>query len=212
MSSIGPILILDLMESINGEVGDGGQPASRQKSCDACVKSKRKCDKHMPVCRRCARRGYLCNYPNPKRTVDAAAASQQQPRQDSFVSPSGLSLLDEFNFAEPPAAPLADPAGVTSAEEVGYSFLSAPASVAPAPFASMSDISPLSELPADVPWFKFITTAEEDRHAKPDGWFANPAFDQQAVTTFHKQMSAPIPCDVENTKINDLCVSRFIAR
>lgn len=44
--------------------------ASRQKSCHACVKGKRGCDKRHPVCTRCEDRRIVCNY--AKRTYDEA--------------------------------------------------------------------------------------------------------------------------------------------
>jgi hypothetical protein len=37
-------------------------PASRQKSCNACVRGKRRCDKRAPNCTRCAARGLDCVY------------------------------------------------------------------------------------------------------------------------------------------------------
>ncbi|ROT35603.1 hypothetical protein SODALDRAFT_328974 [Sodiomyces alkalinus F11] len=37
---------------------------SRQKSCNACVRSKRRCDKRAPKCARCAEKGFSCVYMN----------------------------------------------------------------------------------------------------------------------------------------------------
>ncbi|KAH7024799.1 uncharacterized protein B0I36DRAFT_332050 [Microdochium trichocladiopsis] len=39
-----------------------GGGASRQKSCNACVQGKRKCDKALPACGRCAGMGLVCLY------------------------------------------------------------------------------------------------------------------------------------------------------
>ncbi|KAI3323574.1 hypothetical protein HD806DRAFT_522716 [Xylariaceae sp. AK1471] len=36
--------------------------SSRQKSCNGCVKSKRRCDKRQPACGRCIKQRYLCIY------------------------------------------------------------------------------------------------------------------------------------------------------
>lgn len=44
--------------------------ASRQKSCNTCVKAKRACDKRYPVCSRCEQKRVLCIY--GKRTFDDA--------------------------------------------------------------------------------------------------------------------------------------------
>ena len=43
-------------------VDPGTRDKSRQKSCDACVRSKRRCDKQTPRCTRCAKRGLPCLY------------------------------------------------------------------------------------------------------------------------------------------------------
>lgn len=41
---------------------DQASAATRQKSCNACVRGKRKCDKQMPRCTRCAAKGLDCLY------------------------------------------------------------------------------------------------------------------------------------------------------
>ncbi|KAI1773989.1 hypothetical protein F4818DRAFT_88382 [Hypoxylon cercidicola] len=38
--------------------------SSRQKSCNACVRSKRRCDKHTPACSNCTKKRYPCVYGN----------------------------------------------------------------------------------------------------------------------------------------------------
>ncbi|KAH8883952.1 hypothetical protein GQ53DRAFT_406735 [Thozetella sp. PMI_491] len=55
MSSDGP------MEEASVPVGSA-TAATRQKSCNACVKSKRACDKRYPACSRCAERNAACVY------------------------------------------------------------------------------------------------------------------------------------------------------
>lgn len=37
--------------------------SSRRKSCNACVKSKRRCDLTLPICQRCLTKGAVCEYP-----------------------------------------------------------------------------------------------------------------------------------------------------
>ncbi|KAK7752734.1 hypothetical protein SLS62_005286 [Diatrype stigma] len=39
-----------------------GSARSRQKSCNACVRSKRRCDKRAPACGRCTKKRYMCVY------------------------------------------------------------------------------------------------------------------------------------------------------
>lgn len=49
---------------------------SRQKSCNACVRSKRRCDKRTPRCTRCAEKNFSCVYQNlPPVSAAAATAS-----------------------------------------------------------------------------------------------------------------------------------------
>ncbi|KAH0498444.1 hypothetical protein TgHK011_005697 [Trichoderma gracile] len=56
--------------------GDGGA-ASRQKSCNACVRGKRRCDKRTPRCTRCATKGLDCVY----QRQPPPSASSALPRQ-----------------------------------------------------------------------------------------------------------------------------------
>lgn len=41
-------------------------PASRQKNCNSCVQSKRRCDRRTPVCSRCAEKKVRCVYSKAK--------------------------------------------------------------------------------------------------------------------------------------------------
>lgn len=49
--------------------------ASRQKSCNACVRSKRRCDKRTPRCTRCATKRALCIYGGRADLGDTATAA-----------------------------------------------------------------------------------------------------------------------------------------
>lgn len=57
--------------------------ASRQKSCNACVRGKRRCDKTMPRCTRCAAKGLDCVYqklpPMPSHSSPSSSASSGAP-------------------------------------------------------------------------------------------------------------------------------------
>ncbi|KAK1570275.1 uncharacterized protein LY79DRAFT_527117 [Colletotrichum navitas] len=48
---------------------------SRQKSCNACVRSKRRCDKRTPRCTRCAEKNFSCVYQNMPPASSAAPAA-----------------------------------------------------------------------------------------------------------------------------------------
>ncbi|UKZ62318.1 uncharacterized protein TrAtP1_003569 [Trichoderma atroviride] len=76
LSSIGSGL--RKMDRINA---DGGSAASRQKSCNACVRGKRRCDKRTPRCTRCAAKGLDCVYQRQP---------QQQPQQSQQQHPQQL--------------------------------------------------------------------------------------------------------------------------
>lgn len=51
------------MENLEAE---GHIPSSRQKSCKSCVQGKRRCDRRLPLCSRCAKRSIPCVYAGPK--------------------------------------------------------------------------------------------------------------------------------------------------
>lgn len=61
-------------------MGDSASAASRQKSCNACVRGKRRCDKRSPRCTRCAAKGLDCVYqrqPPPAPSVSAAGSTPE---------------------------------------------------------------------------------------------------------------------------------------
>ncbi|GIJ83134.1 hypothetical protein Asppvi_001653 [Aspergillus pseudoviridinutans] len=79
---------------------------SRQKSCNACVRSKRRCDKRTPQCTRCAERGLPCLYhKNPA----ASGLDNSTPHtvdvdfEDLIIAPdeSSIVLGAEFEFDNP---------------------------------------------------------------------------------------------------------------
>ncbi|KAM0287777.1 hypothetical protein ACHAQH_000309 [Verticillium albo-atrum] len=67
---------------------DDATDKSRQKSCHACVRSKRRCDKRTPRCTRCTEKGFSCLYVN---LPPAGGARQRTAGQRSAAAlPSGL--------------------------------------------------------------------------------------------------------------------------
>ncbi|KAI0894832.1 hypothetical protein F4806DRAFT_98234 [Annulohypoxylon nitens] len=77
----------------------GGFP-SRQRSCDACVKSKRRCDKQSPTCGNCAKKKSPCSYGGKtglKSRHDSASTATGMEGIGSVASPS--SALFENNPA-----------------------------------------------------------------------------------------------------------------
>ena len=81
--------------------------SSRQKSCNACVSSKRRCDKRTPVCGRCAKRRYVCVYGGEagrKRALEDTTEGTVRP--DTLPDPNAATCADpamlEPGFISPP--------------------------------------------------------------------------------------------------------------
>jgi len=60
--------------------------ASRQKSCNACVLGKRKCDKTRPACDRCITRGVRCVYGGRRRSVSSQHTAESSPANHDAVN------------------------------------------------------------------------------------------------------------------------------
>jgi hypothetical protein len=58
---LGPIMSLPGLRSVSRPAAAPAS-SSKQKSCNACVRSKRRCDKRTPRCSRCVSKGMLCVY------------------------------------------------------------------------------------------------------------------------------------------------------
>ncbi|KAL7958205.1 hypothetical protein V8C34DRAFT_283746 [Trichoderma compactum] len=86
--------------------GDGGA-ASRQKSCNACVRGKRRCDKRTPRCTRCATKGLDCVYQRqpPPLAQQQQSQSQQSQQQQQQSQPQSQTLLHhQHQHQSPPIA------------------------------------------------------------------------------------------------------------
>ncbi|KAI1461896.1 hypothetical protein F4805DRAFT_186598 [Annulohypoxylon moriforme] len=64
-----------------------GKISSRQKNCNACVKSKRRCDKRTPTCGNCAKKQCPCSY-GGKSATQSHSNSAGASSTDSAVSPA----------------------------------------------------------------------------------------------------------------------------
>lgn len=77
------------------ELAPESSSASRQKSCHACVKGKRGCDKRHPVCSRCEEKNIQCIY--AKRTYIEAFNDFDSAELDmswaEFTAPSSLNYF-----------------------------------------------------------------------------------------------------------------------
>ncbi|KFA74580.1 hypothetical protein S40288_08147 [Stachybotrys chartarum IBT 40288] len=65
---------------------DRAAAASRQKSCNACVRGKRRCDKRTPRCTRCAAKGLSCVY--QKMPPSSSSSSSSTSIASTSTSPS----------------------------------------------------------------------------------------------------------------------------
>ncbi|KUI58581.1 Regulator of drug sensitivity 1 [Cytospora mali] len=69
-----------------------GDPPPRRKSCQACVKAKRRCDQRSPACLRCVQRKIMCQY--PARPSENIRSNPGQPPLSAGVltTPSDIQL------------------------------------------------------------------------------------------------------------------------
>ncbi|XXG93866.1 hypothetical protein Hte_000115 [Hypoxylon texense] len=72
---------------------------SKQKSCNACVRNKRRCDKRTPACSNCTKKRYLCVY-GGRLQMNSSANSADVPLStvsfgDSMSTPCDSVMLDD---------------------------------------------------------------------------------------------------------------------
>ncbi|KAI0175574.1 hypothetical protein GGR52DRAFT_318804 [Hypoxylon sp. FL1284] len=76
-----------------------GVSSSRQKSCNACVRSKRRCDKRSPTCSNCIKKRLRCVYGGRPQAQSAANSADVPLAMDSLIrppsTPGGGFLLDD---------------------------------------------------------------------------------------------------------------------
>lgn len=76
---------------------------SLRRSCQACIRSKRKCDQHEPRCTRCDTRGLQCEYINAPLPVSTAVRKRSQwtapkrPPAPSIHTPLRLEIAKEYD-------------------------------------------------------------------------------------------------------------------
>ncbi|KAI1376355.1 hypothetical protein F4677DRAFT_459869 [Hypoxylon crocopeplum] len=73
-----------------------GGCSSRQKSCNACVKSKRRCDKRIPACGNCTKKQHLCVYGGQLDVQSCGNSADISISLDSVTSPLSTSCGDNF--------------------------------------------------------------------------------------------------------------------
>ncbi|KAM7193738.1 hypothetical protein V8F33_007672 [Rhypophila sp. PSN 637] len=149
---------------------------SRQKSCNACVRSKRKCDKLAPVCSRCAERDEPCVYKRRRLAHQKPQAAHQLPEDHGLVPSLGDSELDSYNDAELQTSPPEANANaiIRPNDHTNSAAVLPPASfpfTAPSPFdfdfAGLSD----TYLANRIPPAHTTATTNSDPQTRNDGEF-----------------------------------------
>lgn len=82
---------------------DKASAASRQKSCNACVRGKRRCDKRTPQCSRCLAKGLGCVY---QKLPPGASAACNNEQSSSSTGASAANLTSSSSSATESARPL----------------------------------------------------------------------------------------------------------
>lgn len=77
--------------------------STRKKSCQACVKSKRRCDLGYPVCKRCFAKGLNCAYPNASVREAEVVVRQTTPDLLPLADVTGSASSAPVTVAEDPA-------------------------------------------------------------------------------------------------------------
>lgn len=97
---------MDSLESgFLAEAGQERAAPTRQKSCNACVRGKRRCDKRTPRCSRCAAKGLDCVYQrmpphdHSRRPAGENAAARAAPASSDGGTPGVAAEVPEFDMA-----------------------------------------------------------------------------------------------------------------
>ena len=87
--------------------------STRKKSCQACVKAKRRCDLGYPICKRCLTKGLHCKYPNASVRHEEVIVRQATPDltlADIIVNGNGVDDLGaDASTLDPIFSQLQDP-------------------------------------------------------------------------------------------------------
>ncbi|KAM3562628.1 hypothetical protein ARSEF4850_002689 [Beauveria asiatica] len=80
-----------LINSMTTKIDTASSLSSRQKSCNACVRGKRRCDKRTPRCTRCAAKGLDCVYHKmpPSSTAQSSSSGGRTPQLTPGQSTTG---------------------------------------------------------------------------------------------------------------------------
>jgi len=169
-------------------------PESRQKSCNSCVQSKRRCDQRMPVCTRCAAKKSTCIYgKKPGPTLRSAQDFDRAPE------------MEGLEFANSAGSPFPADSSLY-VDYLGHTHMGAGADVATEPVPSTM-LDTVSNFNSDID--HFLDLMGEDRTANGGQWLVQA--DQRIMT---ERPGTPADEEIhqsyEKMKMEGLCVSQYI--
>lgn len=166
-----------------------GVLGSRQKNCNSCVQTKRRCDRRTPVCSRCAEKKIPCAYSKTR-------VSNQNGHQE--MRPS--SHMEAFHFGSPGVSPFdsVPPYEIGCFDTLPLDSLSDVPGPAPQP-------APSAFVDEDIPMDSFVDFVDNNVPSIPDRWLV-PVDDHVAI----ERPGTPADEEITNSyqKMAPFCVSQ----
>lgn len=166
-----------------------GVQGSRQKNCNSCVQTKRRCDRRTPACSRCAEKKIPCAYGKARVSGDTEHQEVQSNLHTEALQ-LGSPSVSLFDSVPPFEVGCFDSLPVDSSLDV------------PGP-APQSGPSPFVD--EDVPMDNFLDFLRNDNPAIPDRWLI-PVDDNVAI----ERPGTPADEEINNSyeKMASFCVSQ----
>ncbi|KOS20564.1 Peroxisome proliferation transcriptional regulator [Escovopsis weberi] len=102
------------LQAADGYVWAAPVAASRQKSCNTCVRGKRRCDKQTPRCGRCAAKNLDCTYRRPRQRQAAAPAATAAAAADTAGTAATAAVTPPIPMSMPMPMSVPMPASVST--------------------------------------------------------------------------------------------------
>jgi hypothetical protein len=170
-------------------------PASRQKSCNNCVQSKRRCDQRTPVCTRCAEKKSTCVY--GKKPGPSPYSSRNF---DTALEMEGLEFANSAGSPFPADSSL-------DVDYLGRTHIGAGADAVTEPVPSTM-LDTVSDFHTDID--RFLDLMGEDGAGNDGQWLVQA---YQGIMT--ERPGTPADEEIHRTykkiKMNSLCVSQYIS-
>lgn len=165
-----------------------GVLGSRQKNCNNCVQTKRRCDRRTPVCSRCAEKNTPCVY-GKARAPNRNEQQDIRPNSQAGVLPFNSPDVSLFDFVSPFEAGCFDGLHMNSVPD--------PSGSAPQPV-------PTAFVGEDISMDNFIEFVRNEDPSSPDRWLV-PADQNLAID----RPGTPADEEITNSyqKMAPFCVS-----